>query len=104
MAIPGRIPLFSAKTILMEKVVNEILALIINHLVPYQAALFGEAPQLNFRERHPLVAPLRGTRGERQERCPLTFRRQLLYQVNNLCVAQFQNRHGNTSNYHSIRP
>ena len=81
----------------MEKVVNEILALVINHLVPFQASLSGEAPQLTFRERHPLVAPLRSTRGERHERCPLTFRRQLLHQVNDLCVAQLQNRHGNTS-------
>jgi hypothetical protein len=81
----------------MEKVVNEILSLVIDHLIPLQAALSGEAPQLTFREGHPLVAPLRSARGERQERCPLTFRRQLLHQVYDLRVAQFQNRHENTS-------
>jgi len=73
----------------VQKIVNEILALALRHLVPFQAALSADASQLRFRMLHPLLAPLRSTRGQRQQCRPLTLRRQLLYQLHHLRVAQF---------------
>jgi hypothetical protein len=46
----------------VEKIVNEILALVVRHLVPFQAVLSADASQLPLRILHPLVASLRGTR------------------------------------------
>ena len=86
--------------VLVQKIVNETLSLVFRHLVPFQAALSANTSQLLFRILNPLLAPLNGTCGQGEERRPLTLRRQLFHQLQNLRVAQLENRHWITSRDH----
>ena len=55
----------------MQKIVNKILALVIRHPVPIQAAFAACTPQLCFGILHPFLSPLPCTRGQRQQCRPL---------------------------------
>jgi hypothetical protein len=88
---------FSARTILVEKIVNERLALVLRHLVPFEAALRADTSKLPFRVLHPLLAPLWSVRGQCEQRRAPTLWRQLFHQIHHLRVAQLENRHRETS-------
>ena len=73
----------------MNKIVNELFTQFFGHTVPLPTALSVDTPQLHFRELHPLIAPVQGTRGQCQQRSPLPLRWQLFHQLHNLRLAQF---------------
>jgi len=67
-----------------------------------ERARFEKLAELRFGVLHSFWSPLTGAGSKRQQRGPLTLRRQLLYQVHHLLIGQFQDRHGHTSTAHSI--